>query len=157
MLVYVRHAWAWIAAGIALATTLLAAYVAFRTRQAESAPSRWELLLVVAGIVVTITVCTVWLSQRHSRALLQHLSRVVASLRENPSLANLRTVSPELDPLYAELEKLGHSYRQALAQLVGRNEQELRRQALTDSGLQAVPGRPDAEQGRSLFHRGSTH
>src|SRR5436309_2432577 len=110
MLVYVRHTWAWTAAGTGLATALFAAYVAFRIRHAEPAPSSWELLAVLACVSLTIPLLTSWLAQLQGQAFLQQLTQAVASLRENPSLAGLRTLSPELSPLYDELEQLGQTY-----------------------------------------------
>src|SRR5207244_3797349 len=119
-------------------------------RHAEPAPSSWELLAVLAFVSVTIPLLTSWLAQLQGRAFLQQLTQAVASLRENPSLAGLRTLSPELNPLYEELEQLGQSYRQTLVHLVARNEslQELRRHAqLPDATAQPVPGGADSEQG----------
>jgi PAS domain S-box-containing protein len=155
MLVYLRHAWAWAAAGAGLTTALFAAYVVCRAGR----PPAWEPPLVLAVLAAAVTAGTTWLAHRQGQAVLREVTGVLAALRENPSLRRLQTLPPELRPLRGELEALGHCYRQALADLVARNQalQELRRDhLLPEPSPQPAPGRTDGESSRVTSSRRGT-
>jgi PAS domain S-box-containing protein len=159
MLVYVRHAWAWTAAGAGLATAVFATYLGLRTLLTAAPLPPWEPLLVFLVLAATVPALVTWAARRHGEALLHDLTGTVASLREHPSLGKLRQLSPELGPLYDELEKLAHCYRQALADIVARGEvlQQMRAAWPADAGPPPVTARADAEQGRLFLRRGTTN
>lgn len=154
MLVSARRAWVRSITWVALSTALFAAYLFVRKALWTSpAPASWEPLLVFALLASTAAFLATASAARENDANLRHLSRLVASLRDDPSFVHLLSVPSQLGPLRQELEALGAVYRKALADLVARQEEleTIRREReQAEKILQSVLGRPDAELGRSI-------
>src|SRR6266446_3154410 len=152
MLLSVRRALTWTAAGAAAGAGLFAAYLALRASASLPDASLAEQLIGTTVLCACTAGFVVWMMRRQTRRAFQELSEFVISLREDPALHRLHSLSPGWGPLYEQLDVLGKCYRQALGDLVAQKntlDALQHDQKLADSGVHSLEGRADFEQGHS--------
>jgi PAS domain S-box-containing protein len=138
-------------AGTVIGAGLFALYLANRSHLSAKP---LELSIVVACVCALTSVILVWFLRVQSRRTLRHLGDFIVSLREDPALRKLQSFSPDWAPVHHELDVLGQCYRRALGNLVTQThalEALQHEQKQAESALHSLDGRPDAEQGHSVF------
>jgi PAS domain S-box-containing protein len=156
----------WIGVAVVLAASLLALHESLRAGFASPVSSATSLLrwieavavgAVLAGLVALVAVVLV---RRHYRQTLRELGQRVSTLRASPSSLSMHSplgrepAAEEWLFLWAEVEALVSSYRNALDEIVKAQEalENLRSQA---ENAGAHKGRGDSQPPRSNFLRSS--
>src|SRR5205807_1355169 len=151
MLLSTRHALVWALAGTVAGSVLSAAYLAMPRQKPVHAFEPFIGVVILSAFTAALVV---WLVRKQSRKDLRDLSKYVVSLREDPALHKIQSLSPEWGPLYQQLDMLGKCYRQALGDFVTQKQalEDLQyEQKQADSALQSLEGRADAEPGHGVF------
>ncbi|HMC89095.1 MAG TPA: hypothetical protein VKI17_06090, partial [Gemmataceae bacterium] len=117
-----RRALTWTAAGTAAGAGLFAAYLALRAATSLPDASLAEQLIGMTALCACTAGFVVWMMRRQARQAFRQLSEVVVSLRADPALHRLHSISPEWGPLYEQLDLLGKCYHQALGDLVSQKD-----------------------------------